>query len=66
MYRIKDLCQWYNLGYDAMRRTLVAEGILTKDEARKRGPRTLSLSQLQPLFKKYGQPKGLTLSLDSF
>lgn len=63
MYRIKDLCEWYQISHEALHRKLLAEGILTPEEARKKGPRTLSLSQLQPFFKKYGQPKGLTLAL---
>ena len=63
MYRIKDLCEWYQTGQKALHKRLIEEGILTPDEAKKMGPRTLSLSQLQPFFKKYGQPKGLTLSM---
>jgi hypothetical protein len=64
MFRIKDLCGWYGVGYEAMRKTLIAEKIIpTTDHGKGNRPR-LSLSQLRPIFMKFGTPKGLTLSLE--
>ncbi len=63
MYRIKDLCNWYSVGYHTMRKTLIEEGVIPDSDRGKGNRRRLSLSQLQPIFKKYGHPTGITLSL---
>ena len=64
MFRIKDLCGWYKVSYETMRKTLIAEGIIHSTDAGKGNRPRLSLSQLTPIFAKYGRPNGITLSLE--
>lgn len=63
MYSMKDLCGWYNVGREKMRETLLQEGVIPATDKGKGNRARLSLSQLQPIFKKYGYPKGLHLQL---
>ncbi len=57
---------WYNCGYEKMRETLISEGVLPKNDKGRGNRKRLALSQLKPIFDKYGYPKDLKLQLNIF
>lgn len=63
MYDIKDLCKWYNRHPQTIKKRLVEEGIVPPGGGKGRR-KPLSLTQLMPIFRKYGRPLGISLTLD--
>lgn len=64
MFQIKELCAWYGVGYETMRRILKEEGVIPQDDTGRGNRKRLPLSKLVPVFKKYGRPPGITLTIE--